>query len=235
MAEIRIRNWREFQQYKDRFPPWIKLHKEILQSEDWVLWNDRSRVLAIALMLLASRTEEGTVPLNPDYIKRVAYLNNDPDFDPLISCGFIEIVGDASEPYTTQASRTTEAEAEAETEKRRGEISFSDFWGLYPRKTNKKNAEIKWKNLTVKNQKAAMAALPEHIATWDDPKYIPHATTWLNQKRWEDDLDTVTKPKSSLDREILALSTRLQRLPSEIEDFFNKEGRLPTCEEDFDE
>lgn len=89
----RVKNWRQFQHYRDRNPPWIKLHFAMLASEDWVSLDDTSRVLAIACMLIASRNE-GVVPDNPAYIKRVAYLNKTPNFKPLIECGFLE---DASE------------------------------------------------------------------------------------------------------------------------------------------
>ena len=113
---LRVRNWKEFQQYRDRCPPWIKLHREILQSEDWVMWDDASRVLAIACMLLASRTQDGTLPSNPEYIRRAAYLNEYPDLRPLIDCGFLVLEGDASKVYGTLATRTTETETETETE-----------------------------------------------------------------------------------------------------------------------
>jgi hypothetical protein len=91
----RIRNWRRFQHYKDRNPPWIKLHFELLSSEDWVMLPDASRLLAVVCMLLASRNG-GEVPLNPAYVKKVANLDAEPNFGPLISCGFLQIEGDAS-------------------------------------------------------------------------------------------------------------------------------------------
>lgn len=84
-----VKNWRVFQHYKDRNPPWIKLHFEILSSEDWVNLDDKSRVLAIACMLIASKNE-GKVPNNPKYLQRVAYLNTLPNFKPLLDCGFFE-------------------------------------------------------------------------------------------------------------------------------------------------
>ncbi|MHC5062100.1 MAG: hypothetical protein ACYTFK_13630, partial [Planctomycetota bacterium] len=73
----RIKNWKTFQHYSKRCPPWIKLHYEILSSEDWVILDDPSRVLAIACMLVASR-HGGEVPDNPAYLKRVAYLHQEP-------------------------------------------------------------------------------------------------------------------------------------------------------------
>lgn len=120
---LRVRNWEEFQHYKDRCPPWIKLHFALLTSEDWVLWDDASRVLAVACMLLASRNN-GEIPANPGYIRRVAYLNCEPNFKPLIDCGFLvydDVLADASNLLaicTTEERREdTEKETEGETDR----------------------------------------------------------------------------------------------------------------------
>lgn len=93
-----IRNWSEFQHYKNRNPPWIKLHYEILTSQDWVLYNDASKVLAVVCMLLASRND-GIIDGTPDglsYIQRVAYLTKPPNLKPLIDSGFLIPIDTAS-------------------------------------------------------------------------------------------------------------------------------------------
>jgi len=113
MKYLTIRNWREYQHYKDRNPPWIKLHVDLLSSRDWVMWNDASRVLAVACMLLASRTD-GKIPHDPAYLQRVAYLNRKPDLKPLIDSGFLV---DASN-LLADARPETETETETETEKK---------------------------------------------------------------------------------------------------------------------
>jgi hypothetical protein len=71
-------------------------------------------------MLIASRNE-GRVPNDPEYIKRVAFLNTTPNFKPLIECGFL--VDDSGclqvlAPARPEESRE-ETETETETEKRR--------------------------------------------------------------------------------------------------------------------
>lgn len=108
----RVKNWRQFQHYSDRNPPWIKLHFSMLSSMDWVTLDDASRVLAVACMLIASRNE-GVVPSNPEYIRRVAYLNKSPNFKPLIDCGFLEPASDCKQ---TLAEFRPETETETETE-----------------------------------------------------------------------------------------------------------------------
>lgn len=115
---FRIRNWSKFQHYKDRNPPWIKLHCEIFGSEDWVMLDDASKLLAIVCMVIAAK-HDGEVPNNPDYIRRVAYLNAKPDLSPLLECGFLENVqAVASARKQEQAIVRPEKETEAEAQDR---------------------------------------------------------------------------------------------------------------------
>lgn len=93
MAEQRFRrivNWDRFQHYRDRNPPWIKLYRDLLTSQTWVTLDDAGRVLAIACMMLAAATGN-KIPFDPAYVRRVAYLNQDPDFSALLSLNFLEV------------------------------------------------------------------------------------------------------------------------------------------------
>ncbi|WP_371355570.1 phage replication protein [Pseudomonas chlororaphis] len=71
---------------------------------------------------------------------------------------------------------------------------FAKFWKLYPRKVCKANAEKVWKKLKVSADlfTKIMDGLARQSlsADWlkDDGKFIPHATTWLNGRRWEDEV-----------------------------------------------
>lgn len=121
-----IKNWEEFQHYKDRSPPWIKLHRTMLTSRTWVTASDSERVLAIACMLVAADTNN-KIPCDAEYIKRVAYLNEEPNFAALVNRDFIELVdengkvlADASAPQAKRTKSNTEAEKrreETETDK----------------------------------------------------------------------------------------------------------------------
>jgi hypothetical protein len=72
---------------------------------------------------------------------------------------------------------------------------FADFWAVYPRKVDRKKAATAWKNLTRGDRSAATAAIPKHVRQWEQerraPQHIPHPTSWLHARRWEDEL-TVT-------------------------------------------
>lgn len=109
-----IKNWKRYQHYKDRNPPWIKLHFEMLSSEDWAMLPDASKALMIACMLIASRNE-GRVPNKPAYIQRVAYMEHC-DFQPLLQSGFL-IDASESKRLIAEFRPETEVETEKETEK----------------------------------------------------------------------------------------------------------------------
>lgn len=70
---------------------------------------------------------------------------------------------------------------------------FALFWKAYPRKVAKANAEKAWNKLKADTELFGeiMSALEiqKRSSQWnkDDGQFIPHASTWLNQRRWEDD------------------------------------------------
>ena len=73
-------------------------------------------------------------------------------------------------------------------------LSFNDFWQIYPRKTAKQISQKAWSRLGIKDQiKAIKDCIPRYK---DTPKqFIPHASTYLNQFRWEDEI--ITKEQST--------------------------------------
>lgn len=73
--------------------------------------------------------------------------------------------------------------------------AFDSFWSAYPRKVGKKAALTKWKQINPNDALIAkiMQAVESHKQsddwTRDNGKYIPHPSTWLNQGRWDDELE----------------------------------------------
>ena len=70
--------------------------------------------------------------------------------------------------------------------------NFDEFWMIYPRKIGKLTAKRSWEKLSQENQQKALEAIVEHRKYWvakgTDWEFIPHASTWLNQERFEDEL-----------------------------------------------
>jgi len=70
---------------------------------------------------------------------------------------------------------------------------FEAFYAAYPRKAGKKAASKAW--ITLRPDAAlqatilgALAAQKPHLDTRENGRFIPHASTWLNQGRWEDEI-----------------------------------------------
>lgn len=69
---------------------------------------------------------------------------------------------------------------------------FDKFWACYPRREGKQMAKKAF--LKIKPDEALLNTMLEAIqkqkqsAQWSDPQYIPHPTTWLNGRRWEDEM-----------------------------------------------
>jgi len=71
-------------------------------------------------------------------------------------------------------------------------MKFENFWLQYPKKVGKLTAKRSWEKLSLDNQQKALKAIVEHRKYWvakgTDWEFIPHASTWLNQERFEDEL-----------------------------------------------
>jgi len=52
-----IKNWKKFQHFKDRRPPWIKLYRDILDDPDWFCLSGEEAKALVMLWLIASETD----------------------------------------------------------------------------------------------------------------------------------------------------------------------------------
>jgi uncharacterized protein YdaU (DUF1376 family) len=112
-----------------------------------------------------------------------------------------------------QASRAGRASAERRTNGRSTDVQptnnhkpitinhisidqFETFWKIYPKKVSKENAKKAWikikpnDDLIIKITKA----VKDQKLSERESQFIPHAATWLNNKRWEDEVTTIQKP-----------------------------------------
>ncbi|KQQ70902.1 hypothetical protein ASF70_18820 [Rhizobium sp. Leaf321] len=216
--QLKVKNWEQFQHYRDRNPPWIKLHFALLASEDWVTLDDASKLLAVVCMLIASRNN-GMVPNNPAYLKRVAYLDKLPKLKPLIDCGFLQIAhADASVLQADASALQADARPETETDtedkdssssqppaakgneavsrRKALEAEFNDtFWPAYPRKVEKKDAlKAFQKARTAASLETIMDGLRAFAAevAGKEPQFIRHAAKFLNGESWNNATEATT-------------------------------------------
>ena len=101
MRRLRIKNWAEFQHYRTRRPPWIKLHRGLLDDHGWHRLPETSRAVGPMLWLLASEHADGVIPYDLETIAFRLHMTGDKvdaALGPLIGAGFLIEEHDASEP-----------------------------------------------------------------------------------------------------------------------------------------
>lgn len=73
-------------------------------------------------------------------------------------------------------------------------VGFEEFWSLWPKKQGKQDAEKAWNKIkpdaSLFDTIRTAIEQQKHSQQWtkDSGQYIPLPATWLNAKRWEDEL-----------------------------------------------
>lgn len=202
---IRIKNWDKFQHFKDRRPPWIKLHREILEQRDIAMLSDCSFRVLVGLWLLASEDieKQGILPDIDDMsfrlrIDKTKLINSLKELESYLIQDDIKEISEQHQsvpPETETETYKQEGEKEDKTSPKQ-KTRFDDWWAVWPKKVGKDAALKKWKSgkgefdsmadqliIDVENRKA-------NCWNWlkDNGQFIPNPATYLNGKRWEDDL-----------------------------------------------
>lgn len=87
---------------------------------------------------------------------------------------------------------------------KQAEDRFNRFWEAYPRKVGKGAAQRKWETLKPDEDmtqlliRAVEKAKKSEQWTKDRGKFIPYPATWLNQRRWEDEITVQEQPPEQL-------------------------------------
>ena len=88
-----VRNWDEFQHYKDRDPTWIKLYNRLLDDYAFGLLPDARKFHLIGIFLLASR-HNNRVPKDPHWVGRKIGAHMPVDLTLLERAGFLVMLDD---------------------------------------------------------------------------------------------------------------------------------------------
>jgi hypothetical protein len=166
LLTIRPKHWEEFQHYKHRQPPWVKLHRSILDNYDYHRLQDASKALAPYLWLLASEFDEGNIPLDPPMIafrlrSSVEWVKS--ALNPLINNGFFICSGDASDLLADCKQdallETEKSKSREEAEKSRVRVlaqrepaASNSTWEAYSHAYEKRYGALPIRNATINSQ-----------------------------------------------------------------------------------
>lgn len=186
----RIRNWDEFQHFKDRTPPWIKLYRYLLDDPEWhELSGDDSKVL-VMLWLIASEDKamEGNLP----NLKTLAFrlrMNDvklNQSLNKLSHWVIFDDIALISDCHQTDAPEERQRREETESVL----INFETFYKFYPKKKSRGDAEKAWKvakpNIDIVMKALQWQKLQEDWIK-DNGKFIPYPATYIRDKKWLDE------------------------------------------------
>jgi hypothetical protein len=128
---LKPKNWDKFQHYKDRCPPWIKLHRDILNDRVFANLPIASKALAPLLWLLASESKDGSFDAAIEELAfrlHIASKDIESGLKPLIDKGFFVDASTMLAPCLQVAIPEREREGERETEKEKKDLAKIPDW-----------------------------------------------------------------------------------------------------------
>lgn len=96
-------------------------------------------------------------------------------------------------------SKSIELDKEIDNKKeisKEKKYGFDTFWSAYPKKVGKEKC-LNWFLIHRPNDELLQKMLKtieayKNTKQWSNPQYIPHPYTWLNQGRWDDEIEQET-------------------------------------------
>jgi hypothetical protein len=185
------KNWNTFQHYRDRCPPWIKLHREILNDKEFMCLPLASKAIAPLLWLLASESKDGQFDASIDELSfrlRITNKEVEEGLKPLINNGFFIDASTMLAPCLQVATteRETEREGERETEKntlKRPDDISEELWKDFKKLRSNKKApltELVIKRLRNEADKAGIP-LTKAIETMCDRGWAGFQADWFKK------------------------------------------------------
>lgn len=95
--------------------------------------------------------------------------------------------------------------------KKEGQIDFETFWNLYDLKVGSKhNCQKLWDKLIISEQESIVNYLPKYLPTIIDKQFQPYPQTFLNQRRWENEIIIPSKESKSNGKNIVEIKKMIK-------------------------
>ena len=191
---ITICNWSRFQHYAHRRPPWIKVHRELLDNRQWFELSPDASKLLVECWLIASNEAPGVI--DKDSGDLAFQLRRDEasmkaSLEELVAQGFIETDSTALAPRQQVATTETETETEKSQSKRRSPAYTDDFeqvWSCHRRGPKAKAfEEYKEALRNDVSHEVIVEGLKGYVSSLDEGFKGSHLFRWLADARWEED------------------------------------------------
>lgn len=198
--KITIKSWSRFQHYKARRPPWIKLHRSLLDDRQFAELSGHAAKLLVQLWLIASESEDGTITGDIEDIGFRVHRDVDevlPAIQELALRGLIQMgEADASavqapcERVASESPPEGERETERKSKRRKRQVypsAFEVVWNLH-RRGPKAKAHEEWRAAVgeVIAQEELVKALRGYVATLTADFQGVHLFRFIKDQRWEE-------------------------------------------------
>jgi hypothetical protein len=205
MSKLKVKSWSDFQHYKDRSPPWIKLHKSLLDNFEYQRLPLASKALAPMFWLLASESEDGTIEYDVDKLAFRLRVSTDDICDainPLIDSGFL--VCDTKLLAECSQGACLETETETETDIHVGNdvanVPHQEIIALYHKHLPMLTAVRTWTDKRAKALKARWRedSARQNLEFWEKLfKYIEKSDFLCGRSSsWQADLEWIISPSN---------------------------------------
>lgn len=115
---VTVGDLERFQHYKDRCPPWVKVHWAMLDDPRFVDLSEANRHRYIMCILLASRLDN-RIKNDPLYLAKMMRLSEPVDLTQLIEAGLL-LAWRKQRASAAQAKRSSEKRKDRDREEKRG-------------------------------------------------------------------------------------------------------------------
>lgn len=164
-----------------------RVHKRSGGAERWRRWNDKKRLSnglpnSLSNSLTNAQTNTPPSPASPP-VSPLVPPSPSPPTPPVFSPPYNP---PSTTPSPTPASSARDARACAYSP------AFEALWKVYPRKIGKQAAWRAFQRVKVPLETLVDAVERQKCsAQWREQngRFIPHLATWLNQGRWEDEVE----------------------------------------------
>lgn len=116
-AFFSIKNFAQYQHYKKRNPPWVKLHYSILDDAEFLGLDLVSQRNLMVLFMVAGK-KDNRISNDKSYLQKVMRLETPPDLTPLFHSGWLlaQSYQSASKSLATKRKHFATPETETETD-----------------------------------------------------------------------------------------------------------------------
>lgn len=115
---VSIKNLEQYQHYKHRNPPWIKLYYSLLNDQAFLALSEAQQCRYMKLLLIASQ-QMNCISTDPDYLGKVLRVSEQVDVSPLINAGFLIAHRKHRSSKMLASPHGNRAQSRVETEKRK--------------------------------------------------------------------------------------------------------------------